>query len=226
MSQAPAPQSAPAQESAETLRAVMPLLQEAQSLQNRKRYVDALFKLDEAHRLAPNDPHVYNMRGAVYLALPLRDEAIARELFLKARDLMPDVLPPYFNLAEVDFVMNHWEAAEKGFREVLVRFPKTEAGVRHLIVFKQIICLAKLDKVDDAQRLADQTFTLLDDTPAYYFARAVIARHRGLQQESNDFLTKAQVIYKPAATTTYIDSMTEAGYISPLAALTASVQTR
>src|SRR5262245_10124484 len=59
-------QSAPVADSAtmteaQKREAIIPLLTEAQSLQNRKRYIDALFKLADAEKIAPDLAEVYNI---------------------------------------------------------------------------------------------------------------------------------------------------------------------
>ena len=195
---------------------VVALLGEAQSLQGRKRYVDALAKLDEAEVAAPERPEVYNMRGAIYLAAPVRDLDKAREQFTKARTLKPDEMPPYFNLAEVEFVGGKWPECEKGFAEILTKFPKLPASVRHLILFKVLVAQVKQNKFEDAGKLLADSFTFMDDTPAYYFSKAVIAFQKKDEKSANDWLAKGQIIFKGNASSAYVDSMMESHYVDSL----------
>lgn len=198
------------------LEQIMPLLSEAQSLQGRKRYIDALFKLEEAEKLAPERAEVYNIRGAIYLAIMLRDANVAREQFSKARDLQPSEMPPYFNLGEVEFVQQHWADAQAKFEDVLKRFPKLPMHVHHLVLFKVLVCMAQQDKLDDAEKLLSEHFTFLDDTPAYYFAKAVLAKRRNAERDCNDWLTKAQIIFKANATSSYLDTLMESHIVDSL----------
>ena len=194
------------------------LIADAQSLQGRKRYIDAFSKLDEAEKLDPKRPEIYNIRGAIHLALQVRDVEKAREQFTKARDLAPDSMPPLFNLAEVDFVAERWAEAEKGFKDVMVRFPKLITGVRHLVIFKVLLSTVKQKKLVEAEKLIAEHFTFMDDTPAFYFSKAVIALEGGDKRIGNDWLTKAQVIFKPKDNEAYLDALMESHYIDSLAA--------
>lgn len=196
---------------------VVALLSEAQSLQARKRYVDALTKLDEAEAIAPSRAEIYNIRGAIYLAAPTRDLNKAREQFHKARALKPEEMPPYFNLAEVEFVAGQWPECEKAFAEVLTKFPKLPASVRHLIAFKVLLAKVKQEKFEEAEKLLADSFTFMDDTPAYYFSKAVIAFQKKDAKTANDWLTKGQIIFKGDASSAYVDSLMESHYIDSLA---------
>lgn len=191
------------------------LLTEAQSLQMRKRYTDALTKLDEAEKIDAKRGEIYNVRGGIYITSQLRDVERARAEFVKARDLMPGALPPVFNLAEVDFVKHDWAAAETAFKALLAQFPKLPVQVRHLVQFKTLVCLVKQDKVAEAQKLLDENFTFMDDTPAYYFSKAVLALQAKATEKGNEWLFKGQKIFK-AHSTAYIDSLVEARYIDEL----------
>lgn len=195
---------------------VVALLGEAQSLQGRKRYVDALTKLDEAETLAPERAEVYNIRGAIYLAAPARDLDKAREQFTKARTLKPDDMPPYFNLGEVEFVAGKWPECEKALVEVLTKFPKLPASVRHLVLFKVLVTQVKQEKFAEAEKLLAENFTFMDDTPAYYYCKAVIALQKKDEKTGNEWLATGQRIFKGDASSAYLDSMMESHYIDSL----------
>jgi tetratricopeptide (TPR) repeat protein len=192
------------------------LLTEAQSLQGRKRFLDAFAKLDEAEKIDPKRGEIYNIRGAIYLAAQVRDVDKARAEFTKARALHPDAMPPQFNLAETDFVSAKWPDAEKSFGALLTTFPKLPSNVRHLVIFKVLVSQVKQDKLDEAEKTLADNFTFMDDTPAYYFAKAVIALQRKDERSGNDWLTKAQIIFKQRETSSYLDSMMESHYIDSL----------
>lgn len=210
----PAPLSA---QSEKPEQKIASLLSEAQALQGRKRYVDAFAKLDEAEALAPSHAEVYNIRGAIYMAAPVRDLNKAREQFNKARTLKPEEMPPYFNLAEVEFVDGKWPECEKAFDGMLTRFPKLPTGVRHLITFKKLVAQVKQNKLEEAEKLLAASFTFMDDTPAYYFGKAAIAFQQKNEKEANDWLAKGQIIFKGDASSAYVDSMMEAHYVDSLA---------
>ncbi len=193
------------------------LIREAQVLQQRKRFLDSLTKLDEAEKIDPARAEIYNIRGAVYLSSQLRDFDKAREQFNKALEFEPDALPARFNLAEADFVQGHYAEGEKAFASVLEKFPKLPASVRHMVMFKQIVCQLKQDKLDAAGQLVKDNFTFMDDTPAYYFCKAVTALQQKDEKTGNQWLRKAQLIFKKDETNAYLDTLMESHYLTSLA---------
>ena len=196
------------------------LLQEVQTLQVRKRYLDALSKLEEAEKLDPGKAQVHNIRGAIYLSSQVRDFEKARAEFVKAREMEPDAVPPRFNLAEEDYVQGRFAEGEKGFTDLLAKFPKLPLPVRHMVTFKKIVCMVKQDKLDEAGKLMDESFTFMDDTPAYYFSKAVLALQKKDEKMGNGWLAKAQLIFKKNETSAYLDTLIEGHYIDSLTVAT------
>jgi tetratricopeptide (TPR) repeat protein len=192
------------------------LLRDAQVLQQRKRFLDALTKLDEAEKIDSGRAEIFNIRGAVYLSAQLRDFDKAREQFKRARDLQPQELPAHFNLAEADYVQGWYPDGEKGFAALLEKFPKLPTSVRHLILFKQIVCMLRQNKLGSAERLMQDSYTFMDDTPAYYFSKAALALQKKDEKTGNKWLTKAQVIFKKGETNAYLDTLMEGHYLDSL----------
>ncbi len=189
------------------------LMQEAYGLQNRKRYLDALLKLDEAEKLTPANPEIFNLRGSIFLSAQARDIEKARAEFTKSQELQPDALPPRFNLAELEFVAGNFPAAERAFRAILQKFDTLPQAMRHMIQFKVLVTLVKQKKMAEAESELKANFNFLDETPAYYFAKAVLALANGNEREGNEWLAKAQIIYKKPENLPYLDSLMETGYI-------------
>ena len=192
------------------------LLSEAQSLQGRKRYVDALAKLEEAEMVDPQRPEIYNIRGAIYLAAPVRDLGKAREQFTQATALKGDEMPPWFNLAEVEFVGGKWPACEKAFGDLLTKFPKLPTSVRHLVLFKMLVAKVKQDKLGEAEQMITDNFTFMDDTPAYYFAQAALEFHKDDKVKGQEWVTKVNQIFKNGENVPYLDTLMEAHWIPSL----------
>jgi hypothetical protein len=74
----------------------------------------------------------------------------------------------------------------------------------------------KLNRIPDAETLTKENFTFMDDTPAYYFAKSVIASGQKKDTESNEWLLKAQHIFKQPDNAAYLDSLMESGFIHSL----------
>ena len=189
------------------------LLGEAQELQGRHRYFDALAKLEDAERIAPKDPNVYNIRGAIYLVPAVREFDKAKENFEKALALEPTALAPRFNLAELEFVKHTFAEAETAFAGILKNYPKLQMPVRHLVAFKILVSESMQGKTSEAQETLKTFFTFMDDTPAYYFSKATLAFAAKNEKEANDWLEKAKTIFKAPENAPYLDSLMEARLI-------------
>jgi tetratricopeptide (TPR) repeat protein len=189
------------------------ILGEVQQLHAKHRFFDALQKLSEAEALAPENPMIYNIRGSVYTGM--RDFEKAQIAFAKAHELLPDSFEPDFNLAELFYVQEKYAEAETAFAKLLEKHVKIREDVRHLTIFKIIICELKQNKTAEAEKNA-KTFTFMDDTPAYYFTKAAFAFQNGKQDEARDWLNKAGNIFKQGQNPVYVDSLMEAKWIPSL----------
>jgi tetratricopeptide (TPR) repeat protein len=192
---------------------VTELLGEAYNLQTRKRFVDALTKLGEAEALDPENPEVYNLRGSIYLGAQIRNVELARADFNKAKELSPDQIPPFFNLAETEFVAGNFAAAETSFTGLVEKFPRMPLSMRHLVHFKILVSMAKQQKLTEGEAYLAKHFGFLDDTPAYYFAKGVLAIENKRATEGNEWMAKAQIIFKKPDNAPYLDSLMESHYI-------------
>ncbi len=186
---------------------------EIQELQQRHRYVDALAKLDELESEFPDLVDIYNMRGSIYLTPALRDFAKAAEMFDKAEKMQPGSLPPRFNKAELLFIKHDWAAAAAAFQKVLADFPKLPLQVRHLVIYKRLVCEAKQDQIEVAQKTLKDNFTFMDDSPAYYMGNAAIAYQQKKENEAKDWIKRAAGIFKTNENSAYLDTLMEARWV-------------
>lgn len=189
------------------------LLGEAQSLQARHQYVDALLKLDELEKDYPNSADIFNIRGSILLSPSIRDFAAAEVAFQKAESLQPGGLAPMFNLAEVSFVKHDWAESKKRFEKVREVHPTVNMQVRHLVAFKLVLCELKLEKVAEAEAIIAANFTFMDDTPAYYLSKAAVAFQKKDETTANEWVDKARAIFGQNQTVSYMDSLMEARWV-------------
>lgn len=188
-------------------------LEETFRLQEEKRYAEALAKLDEIEAEAPNLSDLYNMRGAIYLTPGLRDFDKAGPLLDKAEELAPQALAPKFNKAEMYFIKHDWEAAAAAMQKLLDDFPKLALQLRHLTIYKRLICEVKLGKYEVAEKTLKEHFTFMDDTPAYYYGHAAIAFGKKEAAAAKDWLARAQGIFKPGEASAYLDALMESRWV-------------
>lgn len=192
---------------------VIAKLSEAQELQGRQRFVDALAKLDEVEAIAPDLPELHNLRGSIYLSPNLRDFEQAKTAFARAKELDPNGIGPKFNLGELDFVKHDFQAAHEAFTQILKDYPKIPQGIRHLILFKKLVCELKLDKATEAQKTLEEHFTFMDDTPAYYYSKSAMAFTKGQEDEGKSWIARAESIFNPQDTAAYQDTMMECRWL-------------
>jgi Flp pilus assembly protein TadD len=189
------------------------LLGEAQSLQARHQYVDALLKLEELEKTYPDSADLFNIRGSILLAPSIRDFAAAEKAFQKAESLQPGGLAPMFNLGEVYFVKHDWAEAKRRFEKVRDAFPAANLAVRHLVMFKLVLCELKLEQVAAAEAIIASQFTFMDDTPAYYLSKAAVAFQKKDEAAANEWVDKARAIFGENQTVSYVDSLMEARWV-------------
>lgn len=190
------------------------LVNEAQQFQAQSQLLDAMEKINEAEAILPGTAILHNMRGSIYTAM--RDFDKAQEQFEKAHAIHPEAFEPRFNLHELNYVRGKYADAEKGFTELLNTYAKLRVEIRHITYFKILVCQLKQDKVTEAEETA-KNFTFMDDTPAYYYAKAAIAFHKGDKIEGHTWVNKANQIFpRPEQTVPYVDSLIEARWIDSL----------
>ncbi|MFM2166173.1 MAG: hypothetical protein RIS79_544 [Verrucomicrobiota bacterium] len=189
------------------------IFQEVQEMRKQNRYTDAVAKLDEAEKISPKNGLIYTMRGDVYLAPRRRDFDLAKEQFLKAKELSPQDAGPVFNLAELEFARHDFPTAAAAFRKLVADFPKLPQLIRHLAISRIVICEARQKKFDEAEKLIKESFTFMDDTPAYYMSNAAVAFAKKDEKMAQEWMLRASSIFKEHQTGPYIDAFKEMRWI-------------
>ena len=192
-----------------------------QALQADRRYAEALLKLDELVRSYPDEAEVHNLRGSVLLSpsgtRDLKAAAAAFERALALQTTREGRLAPRFNLAEVAFVGHQWAEARRLIEGLMSDYPDLPPPLRHLVVYKLVICLLKSDEVPQAEALAKQHFTFMDDSPAHYFANAAVAFQKGNEAEAQDWIKRGKSIFGEKGVDPYLDSLMEARWVPNVA---------
>lgn len=195
---------------------VRKLLTEARDLRIKHQYTDALAKLDEAQKLAPQLPDIYALRGDIHLAPRRRDFDLALPEFEKAAELQPDSPLPKFNLAEYYFVKHDFETALGSFTKITKDYPKLPMVVRHLVHYKRALCELKLGHKAAADQIVADNFTFMDDTPAYYFSKAAMAFELGDSAKANEWVQRGVAVFKGPACAPYYDAFKELRWVADM----------
>ena len=161
---------------------------------NQKKFDAALGRLREAERRDPNSANILNLLGAVYTKN--KDYAKARSSFERSLAQEPAFFAPAFNLGELLFLEEHYPQALEAFSKLLIADPDNE-----LLQFKIALCLSLLDRVQDARALVARMKSPRN-SPAWYYARAVLEMQDGDPRMARKLLATARVIF-PEATSLY-----------------------
>jgi tetratricopeptide (TPR) repeat protein len=178
-----------------------------------KQFSEASVKLEELQKNHPDVADIYNLLGSLHLTAEIRDPDAALAAFSKARELRPTDLAPRFNLAELAFVKSDWASAQKDFETIFEDFPKMPLNVRHLVVLKLVVCHLKLGARANAEALISKHLTFMDDTPAYYFAKAALAYSAEKEADATEWMAKAKFIFGDRDGAAYLDTLMEAGWV-------------
>ena len=184
------------------------IFQDVQEMRKQNRFTDAVARLDEAEKISPKNGLIFTMRGDVFLAPRRRDFDLAKEQFLKAKELDPQNAGPAFNLAELEFARHDFPTAA-AFRKLVADFPKLPQVIRHLAISRIVICEARQKKFDEAEKLIKEHFTFMDDTPAYYMSNAAISFSKKDEKMAQEWMLRATSIFKEQQIGPYIDAFKE-----------------
>ncbi len=176
-----------------------------------KQFEQALDKLREAEALKPGHWAIANAQGNVFMSM--KDYAKARDAYGRAGASNPGAFETQFNLAELDFVGRNYEAAQNAFSELLTSRANLPNQIKNLLRFKVIVCLVMLDKLADAEELA-QKLKFREESPENYFTLALFAIKKKDPASGGQWIAKAQQAFKPAEIEPYTDALVEAGWIT------------
>lgn len=192
---------------------VKKLLIEARDLRMNQRFTEALAKLDEAEKIAPEVPDTYALRGDIHLLPRRRDFDLALPQFQKAAELQPESPLPKFNLAEFYFVKHEFDTALQMFSKIAADFPKLPLIIRHLVHYKRVLCELKLGHRAAAEQIIADNFTFMDDTPAYYFSKAALSFDAADLPKAQEWVQRGVAAFKGPACEPYYDSFKELRWV-------------
>jgi tetratricopeptide (TPR) repeat protein len=163
----------------------------------------ALAKLQEASRLAPQDWRVENMRGGIHTSR--QEWGPALEAFNRAIILAPKEITPRYNLGELYFQQGSYAKARERFESILPEDPANE-----FLQYKIFLAYLLDNRRADAEvKLA--AFNFAGKTPAYYFAHAAWEFKNGDAEKGWSWLDSAQKIYPENQIQFFSESLVRAG---------------
>lgn len=163
------------------------VIRQSTNLFDAGQYDAALKRLDALSGSLAKDPVALNLRGAILTKLGKFEEA--RRIFHEALAADPNSLPAAFNLGELDFMQNDYPAARAVFQSLLNRDPRNE-----LLRLKLVACELLLGNETGAQGAASALIPA-GQTPAWYYAQAMMAQKKGQPGAAKKYIASARAIY-------------------------------
>lgn len=203
---------------------------EASRLFNQKRIIESLNEVAEAEKIFDQGPAALNLLGACHVEF--RSFRKARIAFEKAlalqkqylKDLegvpndvrlrrMRPVVNILFNIAEMDFVTGQWQDCHDRIEKMLPKIEPKNVSMIRLIEFKYMLCKLKIDREDEARKLAEK-YDYLDDNPFYYYANSALAYFDKKEADAERWRASARRIFRTASILApWEDTMIEYGYV-------------
>ncbi|MGJ8643909.1 MAG: tetratricopeptide repeat protein [Luteolibacter sp.] len=184
---------------------------EASRFFQQKRVFECLDALHEAGKIFSDSAELLNLRGSCYVEMRAFDKALVA--FKEALEHNPRNTSVKFNIAEVLFVTKQWQESHDLFVSILTEIPDSNTALTRLVEFKILLCKKKLGQNEEALILAEK-YDYLDDSPYYYYAKAAIAYDEGELLEAEQWLARANRIFRNAAIIApWQDTLVEFGYI-------------
>jgi len=179
----------------------------------QRRIFECLEALYEIQQIYDGNPATMNLEGACYVEFRNFDKA--RLAFERTLKVQPGHFNVRFNLAEIDFVTENWEAA----LSKLIQLDKESAddprnqSMNSLVKFKILLCMLKTGDQTGAQAILAKT-DFLDDSPLYYFGNAAMEYFNDRGPEAEAWLARAGRIFsQPGIIAPWQDTLIEFGYI-------------
>lgn len=169
----------------------------------KKKYDEALTKLDEAEKLEPNSPFILNLKGAAYTKK--QDYTAAKDCFEKSLEKDPSFFPSVFNIGELLFLQKQYPQALEYFARMLNSAPGNE-----LLQFKVVLCLLKTEQREDAEKLVSR-MRYPGEGPAWYYSNAALLIKEGNKRKASEYLASAKQFF-PDKISLYSETFSDLGW--------------
>ena len=110
--------------------------------------------------------------------------------------------------------MKHeFDTALQAFTKLTADFPKLPMVIRHLVHYKRALCELKLGHRKAAEQIIADSFTFMDDTPAYYFSKSALAFEAGDTAKANEWVQRGVAVFKGPSCEPYYDAFKELRWV-------------
>jgi tetratricopeptide (TPR) repeat protein len=187
------------------------LYQKAEEELGAGHYAAALKELDAIDARQPDLAAVENFRGVVLLRQ--NEYARAETAFQKALAIDPNLWSARFNLADIPFLQKDWATARDRFAALREAVPRELAeGMIPLVDYK-ILLTVLFEKDDEKVGAILSRLKERKKSPAFDYAEAAIAFHRGKRGEGRDWVAAATKDFTARENQLYREAFYEVGWL-------------
>jgi tetratricopeptide (TPR) repeat protein len=165
----------------------------ATQLIQEKRIFEAMSSLDKADKIFNPLSFTLNLRATCYVEM--RDFDKARAIYEKIQELDPKNIANRFNVAEMHYVSKEWQLAHDSFSKILSEESDKIQNMVPITEFKILICKTKL-KLQDEALILSQKYSSKDDSPFYYYAKALTEYENSDTVKAEEWTQKALRIFQ------------------------------
>ncbi|MEO6871702.1 MAG: tetratricopeptide repeat protein [Chthoniobacterales bacterium] len=174
-------------------------------------YASALKELDAIDARQPGLAAVQNFRGVVLMRQGkyLRAETALQ----KALAINPHLWSARFNLADIPFLRKNWTEAGSRFAALREAVPRELADAIVPLVDYKILLTVLFENEDEKVGAILSKLKGAEKSPAFDYAEAAIAFHRGKRDEGKDWMTAAEKDFPADANQLFRESFYEVGWL-------------
>ena len=182
----------------------------ALTIDARKRFManDYEGSLKEVQQVLSSDPKNYEattLRGVIYTQK--KQWSLAQADFNTALQIKPNDDLAKYNLAEIDFMQQHYDMARAQFVTLL-----TDPELTDIITYKIFLC----DLFGGHEDVAAKELDVMNqkaENPSYFFSNAAWSLYHKKVEDARSWLTSAFHIYPASKNNYYATTLQELGYL-------------
>lgn len=170
-------------------------------------YAGAQKAVDEyAAQAGSDDPFTHELRGTILTQQ--REYVAAEKEFAQVIERTPSSHIGRFNHAEVVFLQQRYDEAEKEFAAVETLMIDRDVAIADLARYKRVICRLAKGNLPAADLLIPPVKED-EESPALTYSRAAFACRKGDLKSANELAEKAQTRFTEGVQNLYVDSLLE-----------------
>lgn len=187
------------------------LYQKAEKELGAGHHAAALKELDAIDARLPGLAAVQNFRAVILMRQGEYDRAEAA--LQEALAIDPQLWSARFNLADIPFLRKNWAEAGNRFAALRKAVPSAHAAAIAPLLDYKILLTVLFEKEDEKVGALLSKLKSEEKSPAFDYAKAAIAFHRGERDEGRDWIATAEKAFPAQDNKLFRESFYEVGWL-------------